>query len=300
MKKKFKILIWFFSAVLSLSVIAWQASSDNDLKVYFFNIGQGDGILIRTPDRQNIVIDGGPDNSFITKLGATLPFYDRTIDLMILTHPHADHVTGLITVLERYQVKQVLSAGVIYQSAPYYGWLKLIQEKNIPIVFAQAGQEFIFGEVDLKVIYPWQNFANKEIVEKGDEAATSGSIDNLNNTSVVLKMVYRQNCVIFTGDLEIPGEELILKSKQNITADILKVGHHGSDTATSEKFLAQVNPKYAVIQVGQDNKFGLPDLRVIKRLAKKQIKIYRTDQNNDVLFRLTGQSITVDYPPPKP
>lgn len=291
MKKAIKILIGLLTSLLVLSSIIWQSSQSSELKIYFFDIGQGDGMLIRTPTHENIIVDGGPDNSFLAKVGQTLPFYDRTIDLMVLTHPHADHLTGLIPVLERYEVKKVLTSGVIYQSSVYDQWLKLVQAEQAEVIYARAGQKLIFGQVEFLVMDPLKNYQNQIIMEKGGEWLASDNGDNLNNTSVVIKMVYQKNSALLAGDLEIVGEAGLLASAQEVKADLLKVGHHGSDTATSEKFLAKVSPKYAVIQVGQENKFGLPDLRVINLLFRSGVNIFRNDQLGDIIFTFDGQEI---------
>src|SRR3989338_4200799 len=142
MKKLFKIFIGLLLVAAVLTAVVWQSGQDQYLKVYFFDVGQGDAILIRTPLHQNIVIDGGPDNGFIAKLGSALPFYDRTVDLMVLTHPHEDHLVGLIEVLKRYRIKEVLATGALARLAEasakraknssYEEWLKIIKEKNIP------------------------------------------------------------------------------------------------------------------------------------------------------------------------
>ncbi len=290
MKKLVKILIIALAVVLLLTGFIWHTNQNDQLKIYFFDIGQGDGLLIRTPGHQNIVIDGGPDNTFISKIGQVLPFYDRTIDLMVLTHPHADHLTGLIPVLERYQVKRVLTSGVIYPSSFYDQWLKLVEQENAELIFASAGQNFIFGQVKLAVLAPLKNYQGQVIVEKGEEAASANG-DNLNNASIVIKMIYQESSVLFTGDLEIAGEAGLLASGQDLKADLLKAGHHGSDTASSQEFLAKVSPKYAVMQVGQDNKFGLPDLRVINRLTRQGVQIFRNDQQGDLIFTFDGKNI---------
>src|SRR3989338_9767725 len=155
MKKLFKIFIGLLLVAAVLTAVVWQSGQDQYLKVYFFDVGQGDGILIRTPSHQNIVIDGGPDNGFIAKLGQALPFYDRTIDLMVLTHPHDDHLFGLVEVLRRYEVKEVLSTGVLHTTDAYLEWLSVIQDNKINFKTARAGQTFMFAEVSLRVIYPF-------------------------------------------------------------------------------------------------------------------------------------------------
>lgn len=295
MKKTVKILLGILAVIVILLLVSWQSSANPDLKVYFFDVGQGDGILIRTPSQQNIIIDGGPDNAFISKLGQALPFYDRTIDLMVLTHPHDDHLVGLIEVLKRYQVKEVLSSGVLHNTDAYLEWLKIIKDKAIPLKIALAGQEFIFGQARLKVIYPFKSYVGQAIVEKAGEAGAGGNLENLNNTSVVTQLIYGEVKIIFTGDLEAFGEAQLVESFKNnqpaLASQLIKVGHHGSADSSSTPFLQAVSPLYSIISVGRDNKFNHPSLRTLKRLTSLGVKIYRTDQTGNILFKSNGQNL---------
>ena len=294
MKKLYKIFIFLAVTGLSLSLVFYQVHKQGDLYVYFFDVGQGDSALIRTPTHQNILIDGGPDNTLITKLGQTLPFYDRQIDLMVLTHPHDDHLFGLVEVLKRYKVKQVLSTGVLYTTDAYLEWLKLIKEKSIPFKVALSGQEFDFAEscqnqtactskeVSLKVVYPFSSLANQ-------------SSDNMNQTSVVTQLQYDKIKILFTGDLEKAGESEILSHPAiDLQSQVIKIGHHGSQTSSGEEFIKAVKPQFAVISVGQNNKFGHPAKSVVDRLKSLGIKILRTDQQGDLRLESDGQNLQFD------
>ena len=259
----------------------WFTGRDSNLKVYFFDIGQGDGMLIRTPTHQNIVIDGGPDNTFNTKLGQALPFYDRTVDLMILTHPHDDHLVGLIQVLEKYQVKQILYTGALQPTDNYLKWLQVIKDKGLNLKIARAGQNFVFGQAELNIIYPVDDLTNQQM-------------ENLNNSSIVSRLAYGQISFLFMGDLEQAGEEEILGlSGVSLNSQVIKIGHHGSETSSGEEFLRAVSPDYAVISVGRDNKFGHPSRRIIKRLQRLGTEILRTDELGDVVFVTGGTDL--DY-----
>src|SRR3989339_585871 len=220
MQKLHKILI-IFGIVLILSGVFYFAfnralADSSSLEVSFLNVGQGDAILIETPEGQNILIDGGPDKKVIDCLSEEFPFWDRTIDLMILTHPHDDHVRGLIDVLQRYNVKKVLYTGAEDGAAAYNAWKNLIKELAIPLVIIDRPQ----------------------IVNLG------------------------KNCFL----------------------DILYIGHHGSNNASSEYFLQIISPKEAVIQVGAENDFGHPTLRILRRLEKMNISIFRNDKDGTVRF----------------
>src|SRR3989339_119725 len=281
MKKLIKILAGLLIILLLMAAVVWLAIRDSQLKVYFFDVGQGDAVLIRTPSRQNVIIDGGPDNVLAAKLGQALPFYDRTVDLMILTHPHDDHLVGLIQVLEKYQVKQILYTGALQPTDNYLKWLQVIKDKGLNLKIARAGQNFVFGQAELNIICPVDDLTNQQM-------------ENLNNSSIVSRLVYGQISFLFTGDLEQAGEEEILGlSGVSLNSQVIKIGHHGSETSSGEEFLRAVSPDYAVISVGRDNKFGHPSRRIIKRLQRLGTEILRTDELGDVVFVTGGTDL--DY-----
>jgi competence protein ComEC len=291
MKKTIKILIGLIIVSASLLGILFKHDQQKELTIYFFDVGQGDAILIRTPAHQNILIDGGPDNALITKIGQALPFYDRQIDLMVLTHPHDDHLFGLVEVLRRYRVKQILATGILHTTDAYLEWLRLIKDKQIPFKVALSGQEFVyknqcrentncqFDELFLRVIYPFQNLSGKKS-------------ENLNQTSVVIQLKYGNEKFLFAGDLEKAGEsEIISRHTEDLESQVIKIGHHGSNTSSGENFIKAVNPLYAVIQVGKDNKFGHPSKNVIEELNNQKIKILRTDLQGSVILSSDGNKI---------
>ena len=279
-KRKMKITLNEKIAVASILILAtinifiWRAvlaAGADTLHVHFFDVGQGDAIYIRTPAKQDILIDGGPDSSVLAKLGQTMPFYDRKIELMILTHPHADHMEGLVDVLERYEVEQVLYSGVEYKSATYNEWQKLIATKNIPTKIAQAGQTVQLGEAKVDILFPDSNL-------KGE------SIKNVNNASVVGKLTFDQNTFMFTGDAEEEIEKSLLYQFPGdmLNSNVYKAGHHGSKTSNKKGFVAAVKPEVAVISVGKDNKYKHPAESTLQTFAGMGATIYRTDQDGDV------------------
>jgi competence protein ComEC len=282
--KKFTLQIaGVFAVVLILfGVSFFQSLQDNKLEVNFFDVGQGDAILIKTPDHQKILIDGGPDNTIINKLGENLPFYDKEIDLMILTHPHADHVTGLVEVLKRYKVKKILATGVLQNTSEYIAWLEEIKKQKIPMEIAQAGQIISFGEnLKLEILYPLEDLSGKQF-------------ENLNNSSVVGKLTFGKTSFLFTGDAETEVEEKLLNAGVDFKVDVLKVAHHGSKNATSQEFLDKVQPKFAVISVGAKNKFGHPSQGTINRLEKMNAQVFRTDKDGDVKILSDGEKVEIE------
>lgn len=243
---------------------------EKHLEVIFMDIGQGDAILIKTPYDQQILIDGGPDNTVLNRLGEHLPFWDKTIDLMILTHPHDDHVGGLVSVVDRYQVNQIYYTGVLHTSPNYLAWLEKIDQKGIPLKIMKIGDKVTLGDdLVLDTLFPFQDLTDQEV-------------DDLNGTSIVNRLVYGQHSFLLTGDLTSVQEEEILQKRLIIESDVLKVGHHGSKYSSSPAFLKAVGPQYAVIQVGQDNRFGHPHLLTIQNLENADAVILRNDRQSDI------------------
>jgi competence protein ComEC len=253
--------VLFFSAVL--------ASTEQELKVRFFNVGQGDAAFIRTPDGRNILIDGGPDASVLAGLGRVMPWWDRAIDLMILTHPHDDHAAGLAHVLERYDTRRILYPGTVSGSPIYADWLDKAKKEGAGIIVADKETEFRFGpDCALKTIHPHESLAGREE-------------PNPNLSSIVAKLDCSGRTYLFTGDIEEKIEKDLVSRRADLRADVLKLPHHGSDTSSSGEFLKAVSPRTAVISVGK-NDFGHPSLRVLNRLEDAGIKTERTDIRGDL------------------
>ena len=281
-KKLFKILSSLLIIVFFLIGFVVHSQQDRqNLEVVFMDVGQGDAILIKTPYEQNILIDGGPDSSVLSQLGGNLAFFDKEIDLVILTHPHSDHVAGLVEVLRRYQVDQVMMTGVVHTAPDYLAFWDEIKNKNIPVEIAKEQKDLVFGEdLVLKILYPWQDLSGQEVEE-------------LNNSSIVAKLVYKNQSFLLTGDAEAAVEEDLIQSGIDITADVLKVGHHGSKYSSIPEFLNLVNPQYAVIQVGADNDFGHPHLRTLQNLGKQKMQILRNDLDGSIVFIADGQNLQI-------
>jgi competence protein ComEC len=268
-KKFMKFSFIFF---LILLIIFFLFDRQNQPGVYFFDVGQGDSALIRTKSGQNILIDGGPDVKAAREMEKVLPWRERTVDLMVLTHPHDDHVSGLSEVLKRYEVKKILYTGAIHTAPAFLNWLEILKEKKLKITLADRPQTIQLGEGEcLQIFYPFSDIRK--------EAAS-----NLNNTSVVLKYLSGGKTFLFMGDIEKEVEEDILKKNLDLKADVLKLGHHGSDTSSSEEFLQSVSPSEAIVSAGKDNQFGHPSRRVLSRLRKNGIKFIETAQAGTIYF----------------
>ena len=256
-------------------------SVENRLEIHYLDIGQGDSILIKTPYGQKILIDGGPDMTILDALGNNLSFFDRKIDIMILTHPHSDHINGLVEVLLRYDVGKIYYTGVLHTSSAYLEWLETIKQKKVPLEIVKEQRILELGtDLRLEFLYPLEDLINKEIEE-------------LNNTSIINKLIYKNKVFIFMGDAEKEVEDELLNLDLDLSADVIKIGHHGSSSSSSEQFLNAVNAQYAIIQSGQDNSFGHPHLSVIRRLERMGIKIFRNDLRGQVSIFSDGDEIEV-------
>lgn len=278
--KKF---IWQISilslAVVVLAVVAfWQGQPPGRLEVYFFNVGHGDAIFIRTPSDKRVLIDGGLNSQVVQKIGRLLPFYDKRIDLVILSHPHPDHITGLISVVKRYEVGKVFYTDVKTQEELFKLFKDILNKKKITKVkIDKIFSQDLGGEAILYFLYPDHDLSQEIIQDK-----------EINNTSIVVKLIYKGSSYLFMGDASEAEEEKLIASKQDFNTDILKIGHHGSSTSSGQNFINLVSPKTAVITCGENYQFSHPSLRVLRRLERAGSKIYRTDESGDIKISTTG------------
>ncbi|RJO63027.1 MAG: MBL fold metallo-hydrolase [Dehalococcoidia bacterium] len=272
---------------LILGTVAWISRPDDKVHVYFLDVGQGDATLIRQGNL-DILIDGGPSPQAITtELGKRLPFWDRSIELVVMTHPHADHMTGLVEVLNRYQVGEVLYPDISYASPEEYDealfneWLRLIEQKNIKSTLARTYLELSVGDIVIEVLNP-------------PATPLSGTESDIDNNSVVLQVRAGEISFLVTGDLMWEGELEIAYERLLPQSTLLKVAHHGSDTSTSDEFLNVLMPQIAVISVGE-NDYGHPKAEVLERLAGRlgASNIYRTDKRGTIEFITDGRRLWV-------
>lgn len=287
MRKTLKKPLFLLSFLFFLNVLAWAVVFDlrktRFLKVDFFDVGQGDAIFIEDPQLHQILIDGGPDSVILEKLGESLPFYDRSLDLIILTHPERDHMDGLIEVLKRYRVENILWTGVLRDTVEYNVWKSLIKKEKAKVFIAKAGQEIKTDSsppLVFKILYPLQNLEGE-------------MVKNSNDTSIVAQLIFGKSSFLFTGDASKSTEKKLLEENTYLDSDVLKVGHHGSKTSSSEKFIEKVSPEVAVISVGRENRYGHPCQKVLENLAKYGIKVLRTDRDGDIKIISDGKNYKI-------
>lgn len=263
----------FFGFLVIIAFFVWinafssATPADTNLHIYFLNVGQGDSEYIKMPNGQDVLIDGGPDSSVLGELGKVMTLGDRKIDLVVLTHPHADHLTGLIDVINRFEIGEVWETGVEYPSSTYDTWKNLVKEKGISDKFVSANTEKQFGDVKIFVLYPLSPIKNQ-------------TIDNLNNASIISELDYNKFSALFLGDAEISAQAQILKSVKPM--QVVKIAHHGSQNGLNEDLMKIVRPAIAVIEVGAKNTYGHPAASTISFLKSLATQIYRTDQNGTI------------------
>lgn len=289
-----RILLGVLGVVAMLSLVAVYAyGQTNSLEVHFFDVGQGDAIFIEMPDGRQILIDGGPNDKVIEKLNSVMPFWDRSIDMIIATHADADHLTGLVPVLEHYDVDVVLWNGIEAETKTFKMWQELVEEEGAEVLVSKYGMRFVLSDsAFFEILHPYKAGPGPALgrpapKERGSPRLQSG---RQNDYSLVVRFVYGEDSFLFAGDIERQSEYKIISGNDYIESDILKVAHHGSKTSSSELFLEKVNPKIAVVSSGHTNPYGHPHEAILQRLGLYGIKIRRTDEEGDVVLLSNGNS----------
>lgn len=280
-KIKEKVALIILLVILLIIIVQVFFPAEN-LKVNFINVGEGDCILIEAPNKINILIDGGGTSQSDFDIGSKIvvPYLRRKginkINLLVLTHPHLDHLEGLLPVIREFKVGVVLDGGLSCDSSEYREFISLILKKGITYHKARAGDNFIFSNnLEIFLLNPLydSDFYN---------------VSDFNNASIVVKLFYKNADFLFTGDIEESTEKELLVWENILQSDILKVGHHGSSTSDNLEFLDKVDPSIAIITVGK-NPFGHPSQKIIERLENRNIQIYRTDEDGTIIIRTNGQ-----------
>jgi beta-lactamase superfamily II metal-dependent hydrolase len=244
---------------------AEKVNSQKYLNVYALDVGQGDAFLIESPTGIQALVDTGPPNKILSQLAGVMPQADRSIDLIFISHSDQDHIGGIVDVLENYSVGTIFESGVEVDSQTFQNFKKLIQEKNIKDLIARKGTRIDMGDgAVIEILFPDRDVSDWDT----------------NEASIVMRLVYGENSILFTGDAPIETEKRILaeNSIESLESDILKVSHHGSKTSTGSEFLEVVKPKFALISVGLKNKFGHPKQEILDLLNDFGAQIFRTDE----------------------
>jgi|HigsolmetaAR203D_1030402.scaffolds.fasta_scaffold00576_3 competence protein ComEC len=249
------------------------------IKVHFIDVGQGDSILIESGNKY-MLIDAGERNKGSIVIDYLETIGVKKLDYIVATHPHSDHIGGLADVINHFNIGKIIMPNAVHTSKTYENLLDTISEKGLKITKAIPGNEYNIGDASFIILAP-----------------NGTDYDNLNNYSVVIKLINGNNSFIFAGDAEVQSENEMLKNGLNINADVLKLGHHGSSTSSSAKFLDAVTPDMAIISVGEGNQYGHPDAETLKSIKDREIKLFRTDKQGTIILESDGIKITANKDP---
>ena len=278
-------LKWGVAAALVAAAVVWAvalAMPDGRMRVIFADVGQGDATLIVTPNARSVLVDGGPDRETAARLlGETLPFWDRSIDAVVLTHPHDDHVRGLVEVIERYDVEHIVHRDMHHDGPAYGEWQRLVAQEGAAEVEAMQGRRFTLDGVLFEVLWP-------------PEELLSGTSSDLNNASVVLRVSYGETSFLLPADIHSDAEARLVET-MSIDSDVLKVPHHGSRTSSSPAFLDAVSPSAAVISVDAESRYGHPHAEVVDALRARMAwdNVILTSESGTIEFVSDGRRLTV-------
>lgn len=265
--------------------VATLESSPGILTVAFLNIGQGDALYIKSPTGTELLVDGGPGRALLSELSKLMPFYDRTIDGIMITNPDKDHFAGFIDVLPRYKVKQLFESGTPTDTDTYKTFSALADKEQMQEIIVRRGMVLdLGGGAKLTILYPDTDVSSKET----------------NEGSIIARLSYGDVSVMLTGDAPNSIEEKVVALDQTpndteIKSTVLKFGHHGSRTSASESFIAAVNPTYAIISAGKNNRYGHPHKESLELLNRLNIPALITAEKGTIILRSDGSTFNVEY-----
>lgn len=270
---------------------AHKPSASKPLKISFLDIGQGDATFIEFPSGEQMLIDCAVDARILEALGRVMDFYDHEIDYLVVTHPDMDHYGGCVDVLRRFKIKTLIYDGFAKHESEYWRFfmdtVKSLEASGFSFVQAHSEFSWDMGGPRVDFLFP-----DRDISVQGPPPGIDPSAGN--NASIVIKISYGTQDFLFMADAEYELEQYLVKKYGNrLDVEVLKVGHHGSDTSSSQGFLDKVSPEYVVISSGKDNKYGHPSLRVVKRLERVDATIWRTDLQSDILMSVYQDNIEV-------
>lgn len=279
------LVILLFAALFSLYV-AFKEDKGGTLTVAFLDIGQGDAIFIESPSGNQMLIDGGGGKAVLRELSKVMPFYDRSIDAVLATHPDQDHIGGLPHVFEKYQIGLFMEPGVSADTSTYKELGAQVEREKVQVgtekILARRGMVVDLGEgATLQILFPDRDPSGMET----------------NTASIVARLIYGEHEFLLTGDSPLSIENYLVSIQgETLESDVLKAGHHGSKTSTGAAFLAAVSPKYVVISAGKDNRYGHPAPEVLETISKFGAKILRTDYSGRIIFKSDGVDLRITHP----
>lgn len=275
---------WYILLLLAVAaILVWYGVLAEDragkLTVAFLDIGQGDAIFIESPTGTQMMIDGGPGAIVLRELGHVMPFYDRSIDLLLISNPDTDHMSGFLDILRAFDVSAVVEPGTVGASSDYRSFLEEVETEGVAHIIAQRGQRLeLGGGAYFEVLFPDREVSGLET----------------NQGSIIGKLVYGNTSFLFPGDAPSAIEEYVAYlDTERLNVDVLKVGHHGSKTSTSDALLGFASPTMAIISAGKDNRYGHPHQEVLDRLKQFDIQTMGTYDNGRVIFESDGEAVKV-------
>jgi competence protein ComEC len=285
-KRLIKILAGNVFLLILCIVIFFQNFNDEKvLKVYFLDVGQGDSILIETPNGTQVLIDAGANNKVVNELSQIIPFFDRAIDIIIPTHSDLDHVGGFPEILRRFEIKNYFDSGFVDEDDLNTEIKLLVQnEKNINVKKISRGDSIVLDKennISFEVLWPNPNYET----------------DDNNERSIVLQLDYGKTSFLFTGDASSKIEKILMENSNStniLDIDVLKAGHHGSKTSSSLEFLEKTSPELTIISAGKENKFGHPNKETLDNLAKVNSQIKNTAEIGRILIKSDGEKYWLD------
>lgn len=281
MLKKLIVIMLSVALILGITPMKSDAATKRYMSVHFINIGQGDAIYIKGPYGEDILIDGGNNSKGNDVVNYLKKQKVDDIEILIATHPDADHIGGLDNVLKAFNVENIYAPKVSHTTQTFKDFLTAVKNEKKTIKTAQKGVKLSIKGVTASFVAPVKTYSKSD----------------LNNWSAVVKMTYGKKSFLFTGDAETKSEKDMINSKQNLTANVIKIGHHGAKTSTSPEFLNKVKPQYAIISDGKNNSYGHPTSEVLNRLKSAKVNVYRTDKQGTIIAKTDGSAITFNTKP---
>lgn len=274
---------WIMIAVLfTANAFVWSTGTGlggSELSVSFLDVGQGDAVLVEAPGGKQMLIDGGRGGEVLEKLGEEMPFYDRTLEAVVATHPDADHIGGLTKVLDRYEVELILRSGARSDTDTFRRFSRAVEAEGAKEVAAREG-----------IVVKLSPEASFLVLSAGGE-----TVSDTNDRSITGKLLYGNSSFLLTGDASAAVEaSLVAAYGRSLESDVLKVGHHGSKTSSNAAFLARVSPEYTVISAGRENRYGHPHETVLERLESLGAEILGTYDKGTVTFTTDGHTLRLE------
>lgn len=265
--------------------LIYAIASPKKLRVTFFDVGQGDAIFVETPSGKSMLIDGGPTRQVLESLADEMSYFDTDIDVMVATHPDADHVTGLIPVLENYDVKKIIMSPVVGHTKIFDDLDKHVKDEHADVYVAATGDVIDFQDgVVAKILHPSKKSVDKILKNKNDT----------NDGSVSMEIMYGDETFLLTGDLSTAYEGELVAGGLDKNITVYKAGHHGSKYSSGEQLLTYIRPEYAVISAGKNNRYGHPNSETIDRLQKYSKEIVSTVDKGAISFVTDGRVLSIE------